>query len=126
MLLTFPVAFDKRIAVRKILGTCADRIVSNHMAPRVYAATVHAGVYALEVDAGSVGGAVGVDDALGAAAGRRARVAGPARARRAVVRHVALAVGPARGRLAWVHWCHCIKRTNCNINVIVEKSYNGL
>ena len=58
----------------KTVRTAADGIVSHHVAPGVDAADAHAGVGALEVDAGQAGGALAVNDTLGSAVGRSSEV----------------------------------------------------
>ena len=67
------------------------------------AATARARVAALLADAGLVGAAVLVDDALGSTVGRPVDEARQARADGSVGGHVALGVGAARVRSARVH-----------------------
>ena len=58
----------------KTVRTAADGIVSHHVAPGVDTADAHAGVGALEVDAGQAGGALAVNNTLGSAVGRSSEV----------------------------------------------------
>ena len=54
----------------KALRTAADWVVSHDVTPGVDPTDPDTGVGALQVDAGQAGGALTVDDALGATAGR--------------------------------------------------------
>ena len=67
-----------------------------------------AGISALQVDAGQAGGALAVDDALGAAGGRGAVVAWVAGADWPLLQYPAVRVGSTRRGLAWVHWLRCV------------------
>ena len=53
----------------KSLRTAADGVMSHHITPGVDTADPDTRVGALQVDAGQAGGALAVDDALGATAG---------------------------------------------------------
>ena len=70
----------------------------HHVALGVHAAHPGTRVHALEVDAGGGRRTIAVDDALGAAGGRRPVVAGQAGAHGPALRHTALGVGAAGGR----------------------------
>ena len=74
----------------------------DHAAQGVGAAPSRTRVHALGAHAGQVRGAVGAEQTLGTAVGRRAQEARQARARRAARLVAALGVGAARVRLAGV------------------------
>ena len=92
--------------------------VTRHVAGGVGAAVAGTRVDALLADAGQVTGAVGGDDTLGPAAGRRAQVVGEAAAGATVLDVDALGVGAARARRAGVRtrrWRPCNGSVSCRV-----------
>lgn len=92
---------DKRISGEACTAR-ADRQMILYATLGVDAARSVTGITALLGNAGTIGGAIGVDHALGSAVGRCSNVVSQARTGRLITAHTALGIETARRWLTWI------------------------
>lgn len=101
-ILTFPVAFDERIAFRQIFWTSTYWIMTDNMTSGVQSTAIHTRIFAFEADTSFITRAIRAYRTLWTTCRGCAKVSSSTRANGTIARHMTLAVWTTCRRIAGI------------------------